>query len=119
MARDDDEALAHEREWQRIVENFGERAVLGPEDDGPDAPAASTGRPSYAGSGGADVSDGPDGAGGTRGGDTDPADQVPPDEQFVPPTPPPDPPARRPTGCWRGSVSWVCRRSSSCWSRPA
>jgi hypothetical protein len=44
MARDDDEALAQEREWQAIVENFGERAVLRPEDEAPEV-VAPTPRP--------------------------------------------------------------------------
>lgn len=81
MARDDDEALAHEREWQRIVENFGERAVLGPEDEASAAPR----REPSDGVGDGAVADAP----GT--GDDEPADQVPPDERFVPPTPPPVP----------------------------
>lgn len=74
MARDDDEALAHEREWQEIVENFGERAVLGPEDE-PAAVAEPARGASY------DDRDEPDEERGL----------VPEDERFVPPPPPPIP----------------------------
>lgn len=83
MAREDDPEPAdvardreHEREleWRQIVENFGERAVLEP-DDG--APAAS---PSPRVDGPSD--------------EDEPAevrDQIHPDDEFVPPTPPPIP----------------------------
>ena len=76
MARDDDEALAQEREWQAIVENFGERAVLQPEDGAPEPDAP--GRPPAAYD---DDADEPD----------EERDVVPVDEHFVPPTPPPVP----------------------------
>ncbi|PWN03547.1 hypothetical protein DJ010_05410 [Nocardioides silvaticus] len=77
MAREDDQEsadLAREREleWQQIVENFGERAVLDPEDVAPVEPEP---------------------VGFEREDDDEPSagDQVPLDEEFVPPTPPPLP----------------------------
>lgn len=79
MAREDDQEsadLAREREleWQRIVDNFGERAVLEPADDPPaDAATARFQRDD-------DADDPPD-----------PIDLVHPDDEFVPPTPPPIP----------------------------
>lgn len=76
MARDDDEALAQEREWQAIVENFGERAVLRPEDEAPEAVAPAPRPEAYDA-----TSDDP----------VEERDAVPADEEFVPPTPPPIP----------------------------
>jgi hypothetical protein len=73
MARDDDEPLADEREWQEIVDNFGERAVLHPEDD----PLIDlTPRPLEP----EDVDE-----------PVETRDQVDPDDTFIPPTPPPVP----------------------------
>lgn len=73
MGRDDDEALAREREWQEIVDHYGERAILGPEDEPPpDAPPAHVGPASLD-----DLAD--------------PPERVDPDAEFVPPTPPPIP----------------------------
>jgi hypothetical protein len=73
MARDDDEPLADERQWQEIVDNFGERVVLQPEDD----PLIDlTPQPVEF-----DVADEP----------VEVRDQVHPDDEFVPPTPPPVP----------------------------
>jgi len=90
MARDDDAEsadLAREREleWLQIVENFGERAVLDPEDGAPPEAATRTPAP--------EVPDEPAQA----------RDQVAEDEEFVPPTPPPLP--RPPTDrllAWMG-----------------
>jgi hypothetical protein len=78
MARDEDPEssdLAREREleWQQIVDNFGERAVLEPEDE----PPAEVVRPRLE----------PEDL-------DDPApvrDRIAPDDEFVPPTPPPIP----------------------------
>ncbi|MDZ5620690.1 hypothetical protein SFC88_07635 [Nocardioides sp. HM23] len=82
MARDDepepaDLAREREREWQEIIENFGDRAVLEPGDEPVvDAPRRAA----------------PDDLDQDDPGATAAArDQVPPDEEFVPPTPPPVP----------------------------
>ncbi len=77
MAREDDPEsadLAREREleWQQIVENFGDRAVLEPEDKAPVDPAPAVGFER-------DVEEPPA------------RDLAPLDEEFVPPTPPPLP----------------------------
>src|SRR4051812_47852068 len=72
MARDDDEPLADERQWQEIVDNFGERVVLEPDDPLIDV----TPQPVEP-----KVVDDP----------VEVRDQVHPDEEFVPPTPPPVP----------------------------
>lgn len=69
MGRDDDEALAREREWQEIVDNFGERAVLGEEDVQPSV-VHEQAEPTEP---------------------TEPIERVFPDDEFVPPTPPPIP----------------------------
>ena len=80
MAREDDPEsadLAREREleWQQIIDNFGDRAVLASEDEAPIEPAPATAPPA------------------DREHDERPAlrDQVDPDDGFVPPTPPPIP----------------------------
>lgn len=81
MARDDepesaDLAREREREWQDIVDNFGERAVLDTEDETPAVDAARL--------------TGPDDLGALA--EPGPArDQASPDDEFVPPTPPPVP----------------------------
>jgi hypothetical protein len=81
MARDDepesaDLAREREREWQDIVDNFGERAVLDTEDGTPAVDAARA--------------TGPDDLGALD--EPGPArDQATPDDVFVPPTPPPVP----------------------------
>ncbi|KAA1428958.1 hypothetical protein [Nocardioides antri] len=77
MARDDDPepadlAREREREWQQIVENFGERVVLEPEEE----PQVDVVRPQVPDE---DLDDPP-----VR-------DQIHPDDEFVPPTPPPIP----------------------------
>src|SRR5436190_17409971 len=72
MARDDDEPLADERQWQEIVDNFGERVVLEPDDPLID-PTPHPVEP--------EVVDDP----------VEVRDQVHPDDDFVPPTPPPLP----------------------------
>lgn len=78
MPREDDPEsadLAREREleWQQIIENFGERVVLEPEDETPyEAPSTRFER-----------DDEPD--------DVEVADDVHPSEAFVPPSPPPMP----------------------------
>jgi hypothetical protein len=72
MARDDDEPLADEREWQQIVDNFGERVVLEPDDP----PIDPTPRPVEP-----EVVEQP----------VEPRDQISPEDEFVPPTPPPVP----------------------------
>ncbi len=81
MAREDDAESAdlareqeREREWQQIVENYGERALLDPEGV-PPAPAEPVLAPEP---------DDLDDPGEVR-------DQVHPDDEFVPPTPPPIP----------------------------
>ena len=88
MVRDDDSEsadLAREREveWLQIVDNFGERAVLEPEDEPPAEPAPRAW---------ADEAEE----------DEEPA-VADPDDEFVPPTPPPVP--RPPTDrliAWTG-----------------
>jgi hypothetical protein len=80
MAREDDPEsadLAREREleWQQIIDNFGDRAVLEPGDEALTDPAPAT-------------------ADRVAADDDEPAqvhDQVHPDDKFVPPTPPPIP----------------------------
>ncbi len=75
MARDDDPEpadLARELEWQRIVDNFGDRAILEPEEEPPVDAAPPRAHE--------DLDDPPE-----------VADQVQPDDEFVPPTPPPVP----------------------------
>lgn len=81
MAREEEQDsadLARELEWQRIVENYGERAVLEPEDE-------------------ASLDDGPLDAVGARGVRDESGSDAPlprpvdPDDEFVPPTPPPLP----------------------------
>ncbi|RHW26963.1 hypothetical protein D0Z08_12340 [Nocardioides immobilis] len=81
MAREDDAESAdlareqeREREWQQIVENYGERALLDPEDAAP-APAAPQPVPEPE-----DLDD-----------PSEVRDQVHPEDEFVPPTPPPIP----------------------------
>lgn len=79
MGREDepepaDLAREREREWQEIIDNFGDRAVLEPGDE-PVVPVAPA-RPE-------DLSD-VDHPAGVR-------DQVAADDEFVPPTPPPVP----------------------------
>lgn len=95
MPRDDDEALAQEREWQAIVDNYGDRPVLEPEDEvGPDLTAA----PEAAEPEGRTVPTVPTGP-------TGPAEPEPvaAADEFVPPTPPPlpRPPADR-LAAWLG-----------------
>ncbi|WP_183099589.1 hypothetical protein [Nocardioides pelophilus] len=85
MARDDDEPLADEREWQEIVENFGERAVLEPDDEPLVDVTPRVLEPD-------DVEE-----------PVAVRDQVPADDEFVPPEPPPipRPPADR-LAAWLG-----------------
>lgn len=82
MAREDDAESAdlareqeREREWQQIVENYGERALLDAEDAEGVPPAA------------AEPAREPDAVDDPRG----VRDQVDPADEFVPPTPPPVP----------------------------
>lgn len=85
MARDDDEPLADEREWQEIVENFGERAVLEPDDEPLVDVTPRVLEPD-------DVEE-----------PVAVRDQIHPDDEFVPPEPPPipRPPADR-LAAWLG-----------------
>ncbi len=89
MARDDEPEPAdlardreREKEWQEIVENFGDRAVLHPGDEPATDDAPRPPQPDDLG-GRADQDD--------LDGPTEVRDQIHPDEQFVPPTPPPVP----------------------------
>ncbi|WP_183096188.1 hypothetical protein [Nocardioides stalactiti] len=96
MARDDEQEsadLAREREleWQQIVDNFGERAVLEPDVDIEPEPAP---RSRFF----EDLDDLDQEAG-----EAEVRDRVHPDDAFVPPTPPPipRPPADR-LAAWLG-----------------
>jgi len=78
MAREDDSESAdlareREREWQEIIDNFGDRVVLEPEDE---RLIDITPKPAE-----------PD----DRGEPVEIGDVVHPDDEFVPPTPPPIP----------------------------
>ena len=79
MAREDDPEsadLAREREleWQQIIDNFGDRAVLEPGDEAPTDVGPAVARPD------ADTDE-----------PTEVRDQIHADDEFVPPTPPPIP----------------------------
>lgn len=83
MSRPDDESHT-DSTWRQIVENYGERARLDPEEDPARGPAAADPEPE------------PDLGPATYGvadevDDEDPADEVPEVERFRPPEPPPVP----------------------------